>query len=127
MADEDFSSIPDFSHGNRFPSIVGHISSLPLFFELPSLFLIFFAPLKIRAKKISHAQPLKLLEDYPAAELILCSPCSPAEAPSRVPAVGLIPSQDISCSLSSAARFLPVDSAGNLGRVFRASTSTTRK
>jgi hypothetical protein len=82
MADEDFSSIPDFSHENRFPSdisIVGHISSLPWFFELPSLFLIFFAPLKICAKKkISHAQPLKLLEDYPAAELILCSPCSPA-------------------------------------------------
>jgi hypothetical protein len=69
----------------------------------------------VRKKKISHAQPLKLLlEDYPAAELILCSPCSPAEAPSRVPAVGLIPSQDISCSLSSAARFLPVDALFSL-------------
>jgi hypothetical protein len=30
-----------------------------------------------------RSAPLKFLEDYPAAELILCSPCSPAEAPAE--------------------------------------------
>jgi hypothetical protein len=71
------------------------------FFQ-PSPPLIFF-------QSVLSPAPLKLLEEYPAAELILCSPCSPAEAPSRVPAVGLIPSwifPALSFSLSPTRRLL---------------------
>jgi hypothetical protein len=54
MADEDFFSIPDFSHGYRFPSdisIVGHISSLSLIFRAAfSLIFLQSSVLSLRAQ-----------------------------------------------------------------------------
>jgi hypothetical protein len=46
----------------------------PVVFSLSLIFLL---------ARSYRSAPLKFLEEYPAAELILCSPCSPAEAPAE--------------------------------------------